>query len=198
MTDNNSPMPNIATPTNDNCARPTRTWPPAPTIHLAEYDTFRLHHYQDYQIRKLSDLRLSTDRTLSKLSDHQIIIRSSDYQHIKPYQPWLLAAVYSDQEGSRHWRPPSDQGHHYSLMIVMMMRWWWWWWNGSDNDAVFGDGDGGETEEKLSLLSGVDRMHKKYCGFSSNWILLYFPLFVRVSVCLSQAWHLTFLTYIKA
>ena len=88
MIDNSSPMPNIATPTNYNCARPSRTWPPAPTIYLAEYDTFRLRHYQDYQIRKLSDLRLSTDRTLSKLSDHQItnrshlirIIRSSDYQ----------------------------------------------------------------------------------------------------------------------
>ena len=40
MTDNSSPMPNIATPTNDDCARPTRTWPPAPTIHLAEYITF--------------------------------------------------------------------------------------------------------------------------------------------------------------
>ena len=131
MIDNSSPMPNIASPTNDNCARPGRTWPPAPTIYLAEYDTFRLRHYQDYQIRKLSDLRLSTDRTLSKLSDHQIInrshlikiirssdyqqiapyqnyqiirlsTRSSDYQPIKPYQPWLLAAVYSDQEGSRH------------------------------------------------------------------------------------------------
>ena len=40
-----------------------------------------------------------------------------------------------------------------------------------------------------------------YCGFRSNWILLYFPT-VRVSVCpsvrVSQAWHLTFLTYIKA
>ena len=77
ITDNSSPMPNIATPTNDDRARPTRTWPPAPTIHLAEYITFRLHHYQDYQIRKLSDLRLSTDRTLSKLSDHQIINRSN-------------------------------------------------------------------------------------------------------------------------
>ena len=30
-----------------------------------------------------------------------------------------------------------------------------------------------------------------YYGFSSNWILLYFPL----SVCSSQAWHLTYLTY---
>ena len=55
MIDNSSPMPNIATPTNDNCARPSRTWPPAPTIYLAEYDAFRLCHYQDYQIRKLSD-----------------------------------------------------------------------------------------------------------------------------------------------
>ena len=36
------------------------------------------------------------------------------------------------------------------------------------------------------------------CGFSSNWILLYFPLFVRPCVRPSQAWHLTFLTYIKA
>ena len=39
---------------------------------------------------------------------------------------------------------------------------------------------------------------KQYCGFSSNWILLYFPLFVRPFVRVSQAWHLTFLTYIKA
>ena len=37
-----------------------------------------------------------------------------------------------------------------------------------------------------------------FCRFSSNWILLYFPLFVRSSVPVSQAWHLTFLTYIKA
>ena len=37
-----------------------------------------------------------------------------------------------------------------------------------------------------------------FCGFSSNWILLYFPLFVCPSVRVSQAWHLTFLTYIKA
>ena len=33
-----------------------------------------------------------------------------------------------------------------------------------------------------------------YCGFSSNWILHYFPLSVRVFVRVSQAWHLTFLT----
>ena len=37
-----------------------------------------------------------------------------------------------------------------------------------------------------------------YCGFSSNWILHYFPLSVCPSVRVSQAWHLTFLTYIKA
>ena len=36
------------------------------------------------------------------------------------------------------------------------------------------------------------------CGFSWNWILHYFPLFVCPSVRVSQAWHLTFLTYIKA
>ena len=36
------------------------------------------------------------------------------------------------------------------------------------------------------------------CGFSSNWILLYIPLSVRSSVRPSQAWHLTFPTYIKA
>ena len=35
------------------------------------------------------------------------------------------------------------------------------------------------------------------CGFSSNWILPYFPT-VRSCVRPSQAWHLTFLTYIKA
>ena len=45
----------------------------------------------------------------------------------------------------------------------------------------------------------VERGGKKtvFCGFSSNWILLYFP---TVCSCVrpSQAWHLTFLTYIKA
>ena len=105
MIDNSSPMPNIATPTNYNCARPSCTWPPAPTIYLAEYDTFRLRHYQDYQIRKLSDLRLSTDRTLSKLSDHQIInrshlikiIRSSDYQQIASYQNYQIIRLPTDR-----------------------------------------------------------------------------------------------------
>ena len=36
------------------------------------------------------------------------------------------------------------------------------------------------------------------CGFCSNRILHYFPLFVRPSVRSSQVWHLTFPTYIKA
>ena len=37
-----------------------------------------------------------------------------------------------------------------------------------------------------------------YCGFCSNRILHYFRLSVCPCVCVSQAWHLSFLTYIKA
>ena len=48
------------------------------------------------------------------------------------------------------------------------------------------------TEDEEGLFTEVGN-----CGFSSNWILLYFPT-VRSCVRPSQAWHLTFLTYIKA
>ena len=37
-----------------------------------------------------------------------------------------------------------------------------------------------------------------YCGFCSNRILHYFRLSVCPCVCVSQAWHLSFLTYKKA
>ena len=123
MTDNSSPMPNIATPTNDNCARPTRTWPPAPTIHLAEYITFWLHQYQDYQIKKLSDLRLSTDRTLSKLSDHQIINRSN----LISLGSWPRSTVTRKAAGTD------------ALLVtkVIIILWWsWWWWDGVDDDEM--------------------------------------------------------------
>ena len=53
------------------------------------------------------------------------------------------------------------------------------------------------TNKIWSLVNALI-MPYPYCGFSSNWILLYFPLSVRSSVRPSQAWHLTFLTYIKA
>ena len=51
---------------------------------------------------------------------------------------------------------------------------------------------------RRSLLKRGARAKIIICGFSSNWILPYFPLSVRPSVRPSQAWHLTFLTYIKA
>ena len=57
------------------------------------------------------------------------------------------------------------------------------------------------TNKIWSLVNALI-MPCPYCGFSSNWILLYFPLSVcssvRLSVRPSQAWHLSFLIYIKA
>ena len=52
--------------------------------------------------------------------------------------------------------------------------------------------------ERLSIdtiiVDSVAHIVHFFCGFCSNRILPYFPL----SMCLSQVWHLTFLTYIVA
>ena len=50
----------------------------------------------------------------------------------------------------------------------------------------------------LSLKDTFIIQLELYCGFSSNWYCPTFHLSVCPSVRVSQAWHLTFLTYIKA
>ena len=36
----------------------------------------------------------------------------------------------------------------------------------------------------MGIINQENKLFSSFCGFSSNWILHYFPLFVRVSVCL--------------
>ena len=95
--------------------------------------------YQYYQI-----IRLSTDRTLSKLSDHQItnrshlirIIRSSDYQ--QDHQIINRSNLISLGSWPRSTVTRKAAGTDALLVTnVIMILWWsWWWWDGGDDDEM--------------------------------------------------------------